>query len=325
MAHVSPVLNVDGSQQSPTGRDHANHLAAGMTGMVLGITVVGRDVTRAPQPDAEHSKTRQLTLVMQSESRRFGDAPAYGFQVAEGPIPRVAEQLPVPGPTLVLKRGEPVEITIVNRLPEGTSIHWHGMELDSYYDGVHGWSGAGEHVTPLVEPGASFVVRFTPPRTGTFIYHTHAHDNRQLTSGLYGALLVIEPGETFNEARDHVFVIGRGGPQLNAPTVLNGQREPEVAWQAGAAHRVRVINITPGDILSVILQTGEGPVTWRPLTKDGAPLPTGLSQPRQAKQLIGVGETYDFEYQAPPGRQTLWLEVRSPAGKWHTQGHVIVR
>jgi FtsP/CotA-like multicopper oxidase with cupredoxin domain len=63
----------------------------------------------------------------------------------------------------VLKRGEPVEITLVNNLPEATAIHWHGMELDSYYDGVHGFGGMGLRVTPLVEPGDSFVVRFTPP------------------------------------------------------------------------------------------------------------------------------------------------------------------
>jgi FtsP/CotA-like multicopper oxidase with cupredoxin domain len=120
--------------------------------------------------------------------------------------------VPVPGPTLVLKRGEPVEITLVNRLPEGTAIHWHGMELESYYDGVHGFSGIGQRVTPLIEPGGSFVVRFTPPRTGTFMYHTHLHDNTQLTSGLYGAMLVVEPAESVDEATDHVFVIGRDGP-----------------------------------------------------------------------------------------------------------------
>ena len=82
---------------------------------------------------------------------------------------------------------------MVNRLSEGTAIHWHGMELDSFYDGVHGWSGVGSRVTPLINPGGTFVVRFTPPRTGTFIYHTHLHDNRQLPSGLYGALLVVDP------------------------------------------------------------------------------------------------------------------------------------
>ena len=119
----------------------------------------------------------------------------------------------IPGPTLVLRRGEPVEITLVNRLSEGTAIHWHGMELDSYYDGVHGFSGAGARVTPLIAPGGTFVVRFTPPRTGTFIYHTHLHDNRQLPSGLYGALLVVDPGasgDAYDPATDHVFVIGGG-------------------------------------------------------------------------------------------------------------------
>ena len=92
-------------------------------------------------------------------------------------------------------------------------MHWHGMELDSYYDGVHGWSGAGARVTPIIKPGATFVVRFTPPRTGTFIYHTHLHDHRQLPAGLYGALLVVDPGieTSFDPATDHVFVIGGGG------------------------------------------------------------------------------------------------------------------
>ena len=110
-----------------------------------------------------------------------------------------------------------------------------------------------------------------------------------------------------------------------APAVLNGQRGPQVMWKAGQRHRVRLINITPSDIFSVTLQTNEGPVTWRPLTKDGAPLPPERCEPRAAKQLIGAGETYDFEYQAPPGRQNLWLEVRTPGGKWQTQGHVIVK
>ena len=106
---------------------------------------------------------------------------------------------------------EPVEITLMNRLDEPTAIHWHGMELESYYDGVHGWSGSRRRVTPIIEPGGSFVVRFTPPRAGTFIYHTHLHDYRQLSSGLYGPLIVTDAGETFDPATDHVIVIGRSG------------------------------------------------------------------------------------------------------------------
>jgi FtsP/CotA-like multicopper oxidase with cupredoxin domain len=325
MTHVSPSLHVDGSPRSHDAQGNGHHVGAGMTGMVLGVTVVGDDEAAPQASEIGQPPARKLTLLMQSEPKRFGDAPAYGFILAEGPVSTQTGRVPIPGPTLVLTRDEPVEITLVNRLPEGTAIHWHGMELESYYDGVHGWSGSGLRVTPLIEPGESFVVRFTPPRTGTFMYHTHLHDNRQLTSGLYGAMLVVEPGDSFDEATDHVFVIGRGGPALDAPTVINGQRAPRVVWKAGAWHRIRLINITPNDILSVTLQTSEGPIDWRPLTKDGAPVSADRCRPGPANQIIGVGETYDFEYQAPPGRQSLWLEVRSRGGLWQAQGHVIVR
>ena len=127
---------------------------------------------------------------MRTDPNRFGAEPAFGF-VLDGAA-ATSGSTPVPGPTLVLARGEPVEITLVNQLTEATAIHWHGMELESYYDGAHGWGGNGEQVTPMVAPGSSFVVRFTPPRTGTFMYHTHLHDRRQLTSGLYGAMLVVD-------------------------------------------------------------------------------------------------------------------------------------
>ncbi len=322
MQHVSPTLHIDGSPREPPAHD-GHHAAAGMTGMVLGIRVATASEADGAEPPVVTSPPRKMTLMMQAEPRRFGDEPAFGFQLA-GDAPS-AGRVPVPGPVLVVERGKPVEITLVNRLPEGTAIHWHGMELDSYYDGVHGWSGTDLQVTPMIEPGASFVVRFTPPRAGTFIYHTHLHDRRQLTQGLYGALLVVEPGEQFDQAVDHVLVIGRDGPDPSAPVVINGERSPQSVWPAGVRQRVRLINMTPDDIVSVALQTNEGPVTWQPVAKDGASLPAGGRQPGPAKQIIGVGETYDFEFETPAGRRNLWLEVRSPAGKWQAQGHVIVK
>jgi FtsP/CotA-like multicopper oxidase with cupredoxin domain len=345
--HVSPDRAF--SRPSTSHRDHhVGHTAStGMSGLVLGVTVVGSGETavdasepvltsrsaehgtpepRGPNPESR-APARKLTLLMQSEPGRFGDAPAYGFALVEGDEAPEPVKISIPGPTLVLRRGEPVEIRLVNRLPEGTAIHWHGMELDSYYDGVHGWSGIGKRTTPLIEPGGEFIVRFTPPRTGTFIYHTHLHDERQLASGLYGPMLVVDPGdgEAFDPTTDHVLVIGRGGPGQNAPAILNGEREPTFVWKAGAQHRVRLVNITPDDVFVVSLQNTDGPVSWRPLTKDGAQLPPGQCAPRPAKQIIAVGETYDFEYTAPPGRQNIWIEVRSTGGKWQVQGHVIVK
>jgi len=218
----------------------------------------------------------------------------------------------------------PVEITLVNRLQEPTAIHWHGIELDSYYDGVHGWSGAGSRVTPLIDPGGTFVVRFTPPRAGTFIYHTHLHDH-QLASGMYGALLVLEAGETFDPAVDHVVVIGQDGPGIDAPTILNGSRYQRFSWKAGARHRLRFINITPGDVFVTSLAKADGPVQWRLLSKDGAPVPPDEAAPEPAMQTIAVGETFDFEFDAPPGRYSLWLNVRTPAGRWAVQGYVALK
>ena len=182
---------------------------------------------------------------------------------------------------MVLRRSEPVEITVVNHLGESTALHWHGMELESVYDGVHGWSGTGGSLAPMIEAESSFVVRFTPPRTGTFIYHTHLHDERQLPLGLYGAMIVVDEGETFEPATDHVLIVARRGvdpaaPNVLAPAtpvVLNGDPAARYVWKAGQRHRIRLINITPDDILTVSLETSQGPTMWKPVTKDGAPLP----------------------------------------------------
>jgi manganese oxidase len=322
MTHVSPTLHVDGSAKSTGRQGHAHHDPGyGMTGMVLGITVTGPEHGELHGDDPASPTLRRLTLVMNEEPGRFGEAPALAFALMGDPSSRAA----LPGPTLVLARGEPVEITLVNRMREATAIHWHGMELESYYDGVHGWSGSGQRTTPMIEAGSSFVVKFTPPRAGTFMYHTHLHDYRQLTSGLYGAMIVQEPGEAFDPTTDHVVVLAKSGPALDAPTVINDARQPAFVFKSGSRHRLRLINITPDETVAVTLRTSAGPVNWRPLTKDGAPVPSALCKEGPAQQVISVGEIYDFEYEAPPGRQTLWLEVRTMAGKWLAQGHVIVR
>jgi FtsP/CotA-like multicopper oxidase with cupredoxin domain len=325
-AHVSPATRLSASAASHADHHAAHQTGAGMTGMVLGVTVTDPDGAAIDHCRSTSGvPTRKITLVMRTGPGRYDAKTSYGFVLVDGAESDAGTGVPLPGPTLVLHRGEPVEITLVNRLPEATAIHWHGMELESYYDGVHGWSGAGQRLTPLIEPGESFVVRFTPPRAGTFMYHTHLHDSGQLTSGLYGAMLVLEPGERFDPSVDHVVVIGRGGPGADAPTLVNGERTPQFVWKAGTRHRVRLIHITPDDIFVVSLRTSDGPVNWRPLLKDAATVPATLSVPKPATQTIAVGETFDFEFEAPPGRRTLWLEVRSPAGKWFLQGHVIVK
>ena len=323
--HVAPARRLSAGASAGKGHHAAHDPSAGMAGMILGVTVLGKDGREGGSLEPPAAAPRRMTLLMQSEAKRYGDEPAFGFVLADEIMMPSTDRVPVPGPTLVLKRGEPVEISLVNRLPESTAIHWHGMELESYYDGVHGFSGAGQRVTPLIEPGGSFVVRFTPPRAGTFMYHTHLHDDRQLTSGLYGAMIVLDEGETFDEATDHVIVMGRSRPGTRPTAVLNGQNALRMVWKAGVRHRIRLINITPSDIFAVVLQTTAGPVVWQPLTKDGAPLPPSRCKPEAAKATIGAGETYDFSFDAPAGRKNVWLEVRTPGGKWESQAHVIVK
>jgi FtsP/CotA-like multicopper oxidase with cupredoxin domain len=335
MHHVSPDrrLGESGPQSHDAGTQaHPHDQSLGMAGMVIGVTVRAPESAAAARHVSE-APPRKLTLVMQPASGDTAGVPVAGFILSEADAPPASAAVAAPGPPIVLRRNEPVEITLVNHLSEATAIHWHGMELDSYYDGVHGFSGVARRVTPMIAPGESFVVRFTPPRTGTFIYHTHLHDYRQLSSGLYGPLIVTDRDETFDPSVDQVIVLGRSGLTSEersvltdpASVVINGERAPRLVWKAGARHRVRLINITPDDIFSVTLQMSEGPATWRPIAKDGAPLPAAQSVAGPARQLIAVGETYDFEFQAPEGRQTAWLEVRTPGGKWQAQGQVIIK
>ena len=193
----------------------------GMAGMVLGITVTDRDDAAASAPPAVMPATpRQLTMTIKGGSAD-GRTPA-GIDVSGDGVARVAS----PGPPVVLRRGEPVEITLVNNLNESTSMHWHGLELDSYYDGVHGWSGLGTKVAPMIVPGESFTVRITPPRTGTFIYHTHLHDYRQtVVRASTDRWSSSSPARPTIRPPIHVIVLGRRGA-TPASSILNTPRPP---------------------------------------------------------------------------------------------------
>ncbi|WER50077.1 multicopper oxidase domain-containing protein [Cupriavidus sp. WKF15] len=301
---------------------HGDDHAAGMAGLVLGIEIDGS------ASDASAAAPRRLSLVLHEEPHRYGERSGYRIDLAGADAPRL-DSGPVPGPVLVLYRGEPVEIEIVNRLSESTAMHWHGIEIESYYDGVPGFGGQGARLAPPITPGGSFVARFTPPRAGTFIYHTHWHDEAQLAGGLYGALLVLEPGERYDPSTDHIIVIGLNGVLTQGerePFALNGRATPApIRLRAGVPNRLRLINITANNsVLTAFLIDRSDLATWKPVAKDGARLPPEQRDLRPARQLISVGETYDFEI-TPPRPQDLWLEIRRGNGEWVLQAPVVVR
>lgn len=118
------------------------------------------------------AKTQHINLFVAYKGVNFTGTPAQAIAVNNQ----------IPGPTLHLKKGQPVVINVYNRLNKGTSIHWHGLIVPWQMDGV---SGVSQKPIP---PGGVFHYRFTPLQSGTYWYH--AHDGFQEQQGLYGAIII---------------------------------------------------------------------------------------------------------------------------------------
>jgi len=205
-------------------------------------------------------------------------------------------------------------------------VHWHGLELESYSDGVSGWSGHPGHVAPLIAPSDSFTARLTMPRAGTFMYHTHLNDLEQLSSGLYGALIVREPRDPFDPATDHVFVMGWDGFDLDSqyPLVNGDSILPPMTWRAGSKHRIRLVVIGPGGRVDTKLAQDSVVMRWTPVAKDGADLPDAQRVARPAQLRMESGETADFEF-TPPRRGEYVMTMRLSDSKGPLTQRIIVR
>jgi len=270
---------------------------------------------------------RKLQLTI--NERKDGGRPLYALEVrdlAQPPIPSPGRGAPdLIGPAIVLTRGQPVEIEVVNRSKQPTAIHWHGIELESYYDGVAGWTGTAQQATPAIQPGESFIAQMVPPRAGTFIYHTHWHERGQLENGIYGPLIVVPSGQEFDPTSDKIFLFSLGVFEpFGSMLLINGRPQPLALQLAvGTKCRFRLINIAPDNArMRASLRRAGTPVQWRIIAKDGADLPPSAATMQTAELGITVGETYDFEYEAS-APQELALEVYLPGPKLRaTQGLV---
>ena len=224
--------------------------------------------------------------------------PAYGYVLQDGTSTRPRRSPLLPGPTILLKRGEPVSITVANELPEATAVHWHGIELDSYFDGVAGFSGSAGKVSPAIGPRDSFGAGFTPPRSGTFMYHPHADEVRQQQAGLSGAIVVLDDPTSYDPAHDLVLLISTPRRDADGATVLlNGTNTPQpVDMRVGEHYRLRLVNIhTYRPSMIARLMRDSTLIEWRAIAKDGRDLPPEQATMRPAQQQTGNGETYDFE------------------------------
>jgi len=293
---------------------------AGMGGLVLGLDVQPSPNSESAPVKATAASTavhrfRLLVRERLGSSRYF---PGYSYDLSSGAEETASNAPPPVGNPLVLTRGEPAEIEVVNQLKEPTTVHWHGVELESPYDGVPDWSGSGKQTTPPIAPGGSYIARMTPPRAGTFIYHSHWHEQKQLGEGLTGPLIVLEPGMKFDPTTDKVFLFSRDGVESNEPLLLNGSPQPPpIALVAGTTYRMRFINITPvdSDLTYSIADASGAPVSWRAIAKDGRDLPPEQETTKSSGDTLTVGETRDYSF-TPQKAGELYLQAASFQRMW---------
>lgn len=229
----------------------------------------------------------------------------------------------LPGPLVEARAGDELRVHFTNRLPEATTIHWHGVRLPAAMDGV-------ATLQAPVAPGETFEYSFELRDPGLFWFHPHVRSDVQVEKGLYGVIRV--RGEAEPEVDDEQIIVlddisvlpdgtlptylddesrmlGRQGNLL----LVNGRSNPTLEWRSGALVRLRVVNVANGRFFNLSLPG----YSWRVIGTDGGFLP----QPYDTERLlIAPGERYDvivFVSGAPASEATLWNE---PYERGHDTG-----
>ena len=219
-----------------------------------------------------------------------------------------------PGPVLALPEGDLVRLYVTNRLPEPTTIHWHGLVVPNGMDGVSGLNQAP------IPPGETWVYSFRPRRPGTYMYHSHFDEMTQMALGLVGMLVVLPKGASGSgpEHVDRDFVLmshewklvaGARRPDplaMNDFNVLtfNGKSYPAtepLRVRTGERVRIRLGNLGPMDHHSIHLHGPPFEVTGT----DGGAVPRSARFP-ETTVLLPVGATRDIVFTATePGDWAL--------------------
>lgn len=122
-----------------------------------------------------------------------------------------------PGPTIEAVEGDRVRLFVTNKLPEHTTIHWHGQILPAGMDGVGGLS------QPQIKPGETYVYEFELKKSGTFMYHPHADEMVQMAMGMMG-LFIVHPRDPAQHRVDRDFAF-----LINAYDIEPGTATPKIA------------------------------------------------------------------------------------------------
>lgn len=223
----------------------------------------------------------------------------------------------VPGPRITLTEGDRVRFNVTNRLPEPTTVHWHGLILPNAMD------GPAEITQEPIQPGATFAYEFDVRQAGTFFYHSHAGVDRQQTLGLYGALIIepknrsqVPPHESelvvqlqeWNEREGYTFpAMPMEGVMPNFFTI-NGKAYPStetVSLRVGDRLLVRFIGSQSAFIHPMHIHGGPFTV----VATDGVPIPEAARFEKDTVN-VGPGERYDVVWTArEPGKWLLHCHI----------------
>jgi FtsP/CotA-like multicopper oxidase with cupredoxin domain len=159
-----------------------------------------------------------------------------------------------PGPEIRAKVGDLIQVTLINEsVPDGVTLHWHGVDVPNAEDGVAGVT------QDAVKKGGRYEYRFVAQDAGTFWYHSHQVSHEEVRQGLLGPL-VIEPKTPLAVQRDPVLTVHtydgkrgiNGTPGVSALVAQPGQRirarvintdpAPFRAWVSGADYTVAAVD-----------------------------------------------------------------------------------
>jgi hypothetical protein len=223
----------------------------------------------------------------------------------------------VPGPRLHFRQGDRVRINVTNKLPDTTTVHWHGLILPNVMD------GAARVTQEPIAAGELYRYEFTALQSGTYFYHSHDHLDRQQALGLYGAM-IIDPAASADEIKaDHEYTImlqewlvreGLTYPAMpmegSMPNyfTINGRAYPAtdtIEMKIGETLKVRFIGSSTGLIHPMHFHGGPFEVVAR----DGETL-APASRFKADTLNVGPGQRYDV----------IWT-ARKP-GKWMIHCHI---
>ena len=207
-----------------------------------------------------------------------------------------------PGPTIECVEGDKLRIFVTNKLPEHTTIHWHGVLLPNGMDGVGGLT------QPQIQPGKTWVYEFEMRRAGTFMYHPHADEMVQMAMGMMG-FIVVHPRNPAAQRVDRDFVF-----LINAYDVEPGSAVPKVntmldfnlwSWNSRVFPGIDPLPVRLGD--RVRIRIGNLTMTNHPIHlhghtfevagTDGGWVPKSARWPEVTTD-IGVGQMRAIEFTA---------------------------